>query len=479
MFKDLKKFQAELDRYHDVNYTSKVAIDCAKAKGDLMSYKIESKKSFNEYTRKINDLNQTISEMKKELFAHQETISIMSQEKEAHIKFYKTHEDKEIEKVIALENKVKALDDIVYKTGQSVQTINMLNRNCKMSFVKPEFLKKAQRANPRLYDIGCYNDNLALMLAPESDETIRLAQESRSKLSDLIRPFDYKNLNNLYDLFIPQQEKSPEQHYFPRTSKMSHTSSNNEFFKESFRKQTTLLEKRMDESILWDQKCKSSKELFKIKKSVDTIFDGVERCKQTIAKRTYFGNIDPFIQNTIEGNFCPQIRRINADLEKFHLCLNEEMVADLRYFNSLEHEVDTLKSQLETQKTQFLNEIDRLSREYFYADHMNAILGVYTDLDEVTNLQCDYLETWEKCEHLEKELSKSRTMSKSFEALQKHAINLELDLQQCKEKIKNDKSFKENQSNMSNFNQLVFQILSVLLFQIRGENVIKIRYRQM
>ncbi|GKB26853.1 hypothetical protein Tco_0866254 [Tanacetum coccineum] len=37
MFKDLKKFQAELDKYHDVNYASKVTIDCAKAKGDLMS----------------------------------------------------------------------------------------------------------------------------------------------------------------------------------------------------------------------------------------------------------------------------------------------------------------------------------------------------------------------------------------------------------------------------------------------------------
>ncbi|GKB71595.1 hypothetical protein Tco_0933007 [Tanacetum coccineum] len=120
--------------------------------------------------------------MKKELFAHQETISIMSQEKEAQINFYKTREDKEIEKVIALGNKVKTLDDIVYKTGQSVQIMNMLNRNCKTSFVKPEFLKKAQRANPRLYDIGCYNDNLALMLAPKSDETIHLAQESRSKL---------------------------------------------------------------------------------------------------------------------------------------------------------------------------------------------------------------------------------------------------------------------------------------------------------
>ncbi|GJR12122.1 retrovirus-related pol polyprotein from transposon TNT 1-94 [Tanacetum coccineum] len=183
-----------------------------------------------------------------------------------------------------------------------------------------------------LTELGCYNDNLALMLAPDSDETIRLEKERRSKLSDLIRPFDYDQLNNLYDWFVPQREKG------------------------------------------------------------------------------------------------------NALL--------------FEYFNSLEHEVTLSNLNLETQKTQFLNEIDRISREYYYVDHMNAILGIYTDLDEFTDLQCDYVETWEKCEHLEKELSKSRTMSKNFEALQKHAINLELDLQQCKEKIKNDKSFKENQSNV-------------------------------
>ncbi|GJV94929.1 retrovirus-related pol polyprotein from transposon TNT 1-94 [Tanacetum coccineum] len=235
----------------------------------------------------------------------------MSQEKEAQKKFYKTREDKEIEKVIALENKVKVLDDIVYKTGQSVQTMNMLNRNYKTSFVKPEFFKKAQRENPCLYDIGCYNDNIALMLAPESDEMIH-----------------------------------------------------------------------------------------------------------------------SFIQNTIEGNFSPQIRAILADLEKFHLCLKEEMVDDLRYFNSLEDEVNSLKYQLETQKTQFLNEIDRLSREYYYADHMNAILDVYTKLDEVTSLQSNYLEVLEKCQSFENELLKRNTMSKSFEALQQHAINFELALHQ-------------------------------------------------
>nr|GFA75350.1 hypothetical protein [Tanacetum cinerariifolium] len=159
-----------------------------------------------------NDLAK--EQLKDKLSAHQETISILSQQKEAQIKLYKTREDKELDKVIELENKVKVLDNIVYKTCQSVQMMNMLNNKYRTSFAKSEFLKKAQRANPRLYDIGCYNDNLALMLAPDSDEVIRLEKESRSKLSDLIRPFDYDKLNNLYDLFVPQREKSYEQRYF-------------------------------------------------------------------------------------------------------------------------------------------------------------------------------------------------------------------------------------------------------------------------
>nr|GEX39325.1 hypothetical protein [Tanacetum cinerariifolium] len=247
--------------------------------------------------------------------------------------------------------------------------MNMLNNKCRTSFAKPEFLKKSQRANPRLFDIGCYNDNLAIMLALDSDEVIRLEKESRSKLSDLIRPFYYDKLNNLYDLFVPQREKSSEQRYFSERSRLSHMNVNNGKSKESFIKQSTLLEERMDESIPLDKQCQSSLEIFKVKS-----------------------------------------------------CLNEEMVANLRYFNSLELKVDSLRSQLESQKTQFLNEIDRLSREYYYAYYMNAILG------------------------LETELSKSKMMSNSFESVQKHAINLELDLQQCKEKIKNDMLFKVNKS---------------------------------
>nr|GEU37409.1 hypothetical protein [Tanacetum cinerariifolium] len=383
LYTDFKKSEAELARRNSMEYASKMEIKCAQVRGDFLSYKIKSQKSFNKYTQTINDLNQTILEMKDKLSAHQETIYTLSQQKEAQIKLYKTREDKELDKVIDLENKVKVLDNIVYKTGQSVQTMNMLNNKCRASFAKPEFLMKAQRANPLLYDIGCYNNNLAMMLAPEYDEVIRLEKESRSKLSDLIRPFDYDKLNNLYDLFVPQREQSSEQRYFSERSRLSHTSVNNRNSKESFNKQATLLEKWMDESIPWDKKCKISIEIFKVKMYVNKIFNGVELCKEKIARRTYSGYLDPFIQNTIEAKFSPEISRINAGLEHF---------------------------------------------------------------TSVTNLQCDYLELLEKCECLENELSKSKMMSKSFEALQKHAINLEIDLQQCQEKIKNDKSFKENMS---------------------------------
>nr|GEY01646.1 integrase, catalytic region, zinc finger, CCHC-type, peptidase aspartic, catalytic [Tanacetum cinerariifolium] len=203
LYNDFKKSQAELQRRNDVEYASKVEIDCAKAKGNLISYKMESQKSFNKYTQTINDLNQMISEMKKKLSVYQETISILSQQKNAQIKLYKTREDKELDKVIALENIVKVLDNIIYKTDQSVQTMNMLNNKCRTSFAKPEFLKNAQRVNPRLYDICCYNDNLALMLAPESDEDLKAQLQDKgiviSELKKLIEKLKGKSVDTKFE----------------------------------------------------------------------------------------------------------------------------------------------------------------------------------------------------------------------------------------------------------------------------------------
>ncbi|GJZ15034.1 retrovirus-related pol polyprotein from transposon TNT 1-94 [Tanacetum coccineum] len=70
------------------------------------------------------------------------------------------------------------------------------------------------------------------------------------------------------------------------------------------------------------------------------------------------------------------------------------MVAELRYSNFLKMKwslFNIFKWKLKTHS--FECEIDRTSMgTYYYAHHMNAILGVYTTLDEFNDLQCDYVE---------------------------------------------------------------------------------------
>nr|GEW29419.1 hypothetical protein [Tanacetum cinerariifolium] len=126
------------------------------------------------------------------------------------------------------------------------ETNNLLYADYKKS--EAELARRNSKEYTSQIELEC-----AKVRAPDFDEVIRLEKESRSKLSDLIRPFDYTKLNNLYDLFVPQREKSSEQRYFSERSRLSHINVNNGKSKESFNKQTTLLEKRMDESIPLDK----------------------------------------------------------------------------------------------------------------------------------------------------------------------------------------------------------------------------------
>ncbi|GJS32561.1 hypothetical protein Tco_0530943 [Tanacetum coccineum] len=127
----------------------------------------------------------------------------------------KEKEDKYMENEIDLEKKIKELDNILFKVGQSAQT-------------------KAQRINPTLYDGIVMSDKHVAMHVIDDDKTLILEEESRSKMSKKAKdpeviiknishkPIDYEKLNRLTDdfgkRFTPQQELSAEQAFWLRMS---------------------------------------------------------------------------------------------------------------------------------------------------------------------------------------------------------------------------------------------------------------------
>ncbi|GJV79878.1 retrovirus-related pol polyprotein from transposon TNT 1-94 [Tanacetum coccineum] len=200
----------------------------------------------------------------------------------------------------------------------------------------------------------------------------------------------------------------------------------------------------MDETIMWAQKCKNSTKFAFIKQDVQSLFQGMKYCNKIIKGTLWNIPISSGMKNVIEQKINPTDEDLATDVDEFYQFLKEEM---------------------------FSNKIDRLSREDYYANYMNVILGVYTKLNEVTNLQCGYLEALEKCQSLENELSKRNTTSNSFLALQQYAINLELALEQCQEQIKNDKVWKQKES--SSFRELNDKFFKIqdLKAQLQDKNI--------
>nr|GEW76998.1 hypothetical protein [Tanacetum cinerariifolium] len=129
----------------------------------------------------------------------------------------KHKEEKDIDKMISMEKKLKFLNEIIYKRNQSIQTIHMLapkgpTFNGRPTFANPMYLKMTQSEKPCLYEILNDQSDPKNRFVPDWKETLTLEKESRSKLNkDLVRPYDYTKLNSLYEIFKPASHEYHEQ----------------------------------------------------------------------------------------------------------------------------------------------------------------------------------------------------------------------------------------------------------------------------
>ncbi|GKB21040.1 hypothetical protein Tco_0854963 [Tanacetum coccineum] len=188
--------------------------------------------------------------LKQQIDSLEQNLSNQIKEKESLLQtftFFKNEsnekESKYMDKKIDLEKKIKELDNIVYKVGQSAQTVHMLTKpqvfyddthKQALGYQNPFYLKKAQRIKPTLYDGSVISSQHAVIPVIDDEETLILEEVSRSKMlakqNDPISkekkinttPINYVELNRLSEdfgkRFVPQQELSAEQAFWLQTS---------------------------------------------------------------------------------------------------------------------------------------------------------------------------------------------------------------------------------------------------------------------
>ncbi|GJZ43951.1 retrovirus-related pol polyprotein from transposon TNT 1-94 [Tanacetum coccineum] len=199
-----KALNTELDRY-------KEEVKDLKEKQNVEN----SFSGSNEQLAEIVRLKQNLFEQVQEKDCLMKTVSELKND-------LKLEENRNIDREIALEKKIKQLDNIIFKRGQSAQTVHMITKSkiCydhsskqAIGFEKPFCLKKARESKPKLYD-GNTILKMDTIVVPDSDETLELSEKSRSKMllkeqDPLVekyrvntKPINYAILNNDYDNLI-------------------------------------------------------------------------------------------------------------------------------------------------------------------------------------------------------------------------------------------------------------------------------------
>ncbi|GKA44383.1 hypothetical protein Tco_0737107 [Tanacetum coccineum] len=294
------------------------------------------------------------------------------------------------------------------------------NVDLALGFQNPFYLKKAQQIRPMLYDGNVIAKETNVISIVDSEETLMLEEESRSKMilkqSDPmvlekkvnIKPINYAELNRLSEdfgkRFVPQHELSDEQAFRLQTS---HPNTN--------------------QSASSPVKIKAPRELPKTLKDIFNVFDK-DLLNEVTELQTVFNQME-------------------AAVQQYHV----------------------EKQCFEIQKKQFLIENDRLLDQIISQDIVNIVVNSSMDLNTsvnvnysvATNDSVNYVEMCNKCLELKAELIKQHNMvekdeynrlSKSFSKLEQHCISLELAMQLNKEIFQKNNTF-VNQTELS-FDQL-------------------------
>ncbi|GJV02473.1 hypothetical protein Tco_1336042 [Tanacetum coccineum] len=354
-----------------------------------------------------------------------------------------------MENEIDLEKKIKELDNILFKVGQSTQTVHMLTKpqafydnihKQALGYQNPFHLKKAQRIKPTFYDGIVMSDKHVAMPVIDDEETLILEEKSRSKMSEKAKdpeiinknishkPIDYEKLNRLSEdfgkRFTPQQEMDVEQAFWLRiynpTSKPSNAS-------------LVIIEapKKLPKVSLVNESLKKLK--FHLAR-----FDNVVKIRTTPDARTEGEWGFEHTKAVFNNEIIPFLKSLKDIFNVFDRDLLNEIMEVQTVFNQMDAAVQQFsvdKQCLKIAKKELLLENDRLLQQIMSQEVLLTVMNSMSLIGDTVNMDGKRKESF----NLEAELLKSQNafndLLKCHSQLEKHCISIECSIQLNKRKF--------------------------------------------
>nr|GEY17355.1 hypothetical protein [Tanacetum cinerariifolium] len=251
---------------------------------------------------------------------------------------FKIKQDELLDKQIQLEKKIKELNNILLKTGQSIQTIHMLSpkpdsfyhteHKMALGYQNPFYLKQAQKKQQSLYDEKVLLEKHDPPVVRDSEKALQLAQESREKMKQLnkeIKPANYTKINHLSGVFVPQTAKSHEELKFSNIFKTANVSKSISIPNDDFSDDTTPSVAR--------------KFLNEVKSTIVTL-QRVVKHRMTIETHNWSSSAHQELHKIVRDENFPIVNQVNARVQNFEIQFLKEVAKFVGDFKSLANKAD-------------------------------------------------------------------------------------------------------------------------------------------
>nr|GFB27236.1 hypothetical protein [Tanacetum cinerariifolium] len=288
--------------------------------------------------KQIMTLNEQIFELNKQLSKKKSAVSFLLEEKKKLKSDFKTCKDELLDKQILLKKRIKESNNIVLKTGQSIQTIHMLSpkpnlfyhteQKMALGYQNPFYLKQAQKKQQSLYDGKVLLKKHDPPVVHDYEETLQLAQESRNKMKQMnkeIKPANYTKINHLSGVFVPQKPLSREELYFPNNSKTANVSKSFLIPNEDLSDDTTPSVAR--------------KFLNEVKSTIVTL-QRVVKQRMTIETHNWASSAHQEFHKIVRDEIFPIVNQVDARLQNFKIQFLKKAAKFIGDFKSLANEAN-------------------------------------------------------------------------------------------------------------------------------------------